>query len=249
MNNYKYVVVPIKFDFFNEKDKYQLNSLTKFLFNKYGFHALLEGEDYPDEMMNNRCLVLKSNVLRESSMFKTKLKVVLKDCNDNIVYSSPFGDSREKEYKDAYNEAIRKAFGFIKQLNYEYKPTEKVIVSNSSVVKEQDKTTEYEEVKKLKAEIENLKKKRLKEKSLESKPKIPVQVQISSSNLYAQPIENGFQLVDSSPKVVYKIKNTGLENVFLVEGKSAIIYKKDYKWVIEYYTSNKLKTEVLNIKF
>ena len=70
-----------------------------------------------------------------------------------------------------------------------------------------------------------------------------------SSVLYAQQIENGYQLVDSSPKVVYRIKNSGLNNVFLVEGKNAIVYKKGDSWVLEYYSENNLKQEALNIKF
>ena len=67
--------------------------------------------------------------------------------------------------------------------------------------------------------------------------------------MYAQEIENGFQLVDSSPKVVYKIKTTGLDNTFLVEDKDAIIYKKGDMWVLEYYSGSVLKQEELNIKF
>ena len=45
INNYKYVIVPSKFDFVKGKDKYQTSSLTKFLFNKYGFTAFLDDEE------------------------------------------------------------------------------------------------------------------------------------------------------------------------------------------------------------
>ena len=44
LNDYTYVVISEQFEFQNEKDKYQLNSLTKFLFNKYGFHAFFNAE-------------------------------------------------------------------------------------------------------------------------------------------------------------------------------------------------------------
>lgn len=44
LNGYKYVVVPEKFDFLKSEDLYQINSLTKFLLNKEGFVAFLEGE-------------------------------------------------------------------------------------------------------------------------------------------------------------------------------------------------------------
>ena len=67
--------------------------------------------------------------------------------------------------------------------------------------------------------------------------------------MYAQEIENGFQLVDSSPKVVYRIKSTGLSNTYIVEGKSAIVYKKGDDWVLEYYEGSVLKQDLLYIKF
>ena len=71
----------------------------------------------------------------------------------------------------------------------------------------------------------------------------------SSDVLYAQPIENGYQLVDSSPKVVYKIKKTSLDNVFLVEGLNGTLLNKNGQWVIEYYENGALKQKTLNIKF
>ena len=37
LNDYKYVLVPEKFDFLKSNDQYQLNSLTKFLLQKKGF--------------------------------------------------------------------------------------------------------------------------------------------------------------------------------------------------------------------
>ena len=72
---------------------------------------------------------------------------------------------------------------------------------------------------------------------------------VKSNILFAQPITNGYQLVDGTPKVIYKIKKTGMFNVFLVEGKQAIIYQLDANWIIEYYEQEQLKTQLLNIKF
>ena len=34
INNYKYIIVPKSYGFLGDEDKFQLNSLTKFLFNK-----------------------------------------------------------------------------------------------------------------------------------------------------------------------------------------------------------------------
>ena len=266
LNSYKYVIVPNKFDFLKEKDQYQLNSLTNFLFNKYGFEALMEGESYPEDLAKNRCLALRSDVIKDSGMFKTKLSIEIKDCNDQVVFTSEVGESREKEYKTAYNQALREAFKSIEALNYKYKPSDKV---TSLEVKETPAKNEVaQEIQQLKQEIQNLKKEKeaevvevektaVRTPVVKSEPR-PIEdvetiqegvEQVLSSVLYAQEIQNGFQLVDSSPKVVYRIKQTGANNVFIVENKSAIIYKKGDSWVLEYYLNDTLQQESLNIKF
>ena len=101
LNNYKYIIVPNKFDFLKEDNQYRMNELAQFLFDKYGFTALMEGSEYPEDLTLNRCLALRSNVLKESGMFKTRLKVILKDCNDRVVFTSNTGESREKEFEAA----------------------------------------------------------------------------------------------------------------------------------------------------
>jgi hypothetical protein len=271
LNSYKYVIVPNKYDFLKEKDQYQLNSLTQFLFNKYGFEALMEGSNYPEDLIRNRCLALKSDVLKDSGLFKTKLSLELKDCNDAVVYTSQAGESREKEYNKAYSEALREAFEELEALNYSYKPDSNIAVTNSQEVKVQNEVVK--EIQQLKAEIETLKQSKETQVSEKVEPKLEPKVnpvvevpsvevlvkqenklkegvkEMLSSVLYAQEIENGFQLVDSTPKVVYKIKSTGLDNVFLVEGQNATLYKKGDSWILEYYENNVLKQEELNIKF
>jgi hypothetical protein len=277
LNNYKYVIVPSKYDFLKDKDQYQLNSLTEFLFEKYGFDALIEGEKYPEDLIRNRCLALKSNIIKDSGMFKTKLAVELKDCNDQVVFTSLLGESREKEYSKAYNEALRNAFKSIDTLNYKYVPGASSMAEESKEVLANNEVEK--EIQQLKQEIESLKKE--KEVAVEnadttvgmvekvSEKEIPMELvptkeapvkELKSETatpdskeslgvLYAQEIENGFQLVDSTPKVVYRIKKTGIVDVFLVENKNATLYKKGADWVLEYYENNVLKQEVLNIKF
>ena len=266
LNDYKYIIVPNKFDFLKGKDQYQLNSLTQFLFNKYGFEAVMEGSNYPEDLIKNRCLALESDVLKDSGLFKTKLKVELKDCNDKVVFTSNFGESREKDFKTAYNLALRDAFKAFEAVNYKYEPTEKITALAAPEPETKKEVTQ--EIQQLKQEIEQLKKEKetkvvAVEKTVvktpvvkpepitvkQEKPKKETVIEGFSNVLYAQEIPNGFKLVDSSPKVLYRIKNTNLKDVFLVENESAIIYKKDNNWVIEYYIGSVLKQEELNIKF
>ncbi|WP_111309268.1 hypothetical protein [Confluentibacter sediminis] len=262
LNNYKYIIIPKKYDFLKQNDQYQLNSLTEFLFNKYGFVAFMEGEDYPDDLNANRCLALTSNALKDSSMFKTKLQIELKNCNGTVIYTTEVGESREKDYNKAYPEALRNAFKELQTINYKYIPVNNAPETVAKEVKNQNEVVN--QIEQLKAEIENLKKEKdvknieVLTTNPESKAEIVVENAIKDTKsiqegvqqvLYAQAVENGFQLVDSSPKVVYKIKNTSLKDVYLVEGKNATLYKKGDDWVLEYYENNVLKQEVLNIKF
>lgn len=266
LNDYKYVIVADKFDFLNEKDQYQLNSLTQFLFNKYGFETIMEGTTYPEDLIRNRCLALKSNVLKESGLFKSKLKVELKDCNDKIVYTSKVGESREKEYKTAYNFALRDAFKSFEVLNYKFKPRDNLTILATPETTAKSEVTQ--EIEQLKQEIQNLKKEKQVEVVKVEKPTVvtpvvkpePIAAKAEkafendviegfSDILYAQEIENGFQLVDSSPKVVYRIKKTGQANLFLVDGENAIIYKKGDTWIYELNTDEGIKQKELNIKF
>jgi hypothetical protein len=246
LNNYKYVIVPKKYDFLKEADQYSLNGLTKFLFEKYGFSTLMEGDNYPDDLIKNRCLALNSNVILDSGLFKTKLKVELEDCTDKVVFTSDIGESREKEFGKAYTEALRSAFISFEALSYKYEPKENKVSE-----------VEHQEFKK---ETETLSREKIAEVMPVAETAIAatavVETIINPSNntsvsniLYAQATLNGFQLVDSSPKVVYKIQKTGLSSVFLVDGKNGVLYEKDGNWVLEFYEDNILKQEILSIKF
>ncbi|WP_100616302.1 hypothetical protein [Confluentibacter citreus] len=257
LNNYKYVIIPKRYTFLKDNDQFKLNSLTVFLFNKYGFQAFMEGEGYPDDLNADKCLALNADLLKDSSMFKTKFQLELNNCEGLTVYTTKVGESREKDFDRAYSQALRNAFKELETINYKYVPNNKV---SQPVTKDNNNQTEVvKEIAQLKAEIENLKQEKETKVVISEtpKPSVPmgeVSKVISASDnvsgvLYAQAIDNGFQLVDSSPKVVYKIKNTSLENVFMVEGKNATLYKKDDNWIMEYYENNVLKQDVLNIKF
>jgi hypothetical protein len=123
LDSYKYVIVPSEYGFLGEPDKYKLNSMTVFLFEKYGFDAIMEGEPFPEDLKNNPCSALNADVHSDPGMFKlvTKVKVVLKDCNRQIVFESKEGRSRLKKYNFSYKQALRDAFSSIDALDYEYK--------------------------------------------------------------------------------------------------------------------------------
>ncbi len=139
LSDYSYVVVSEQFEFQNEKDKYQLNSLTKFLFNKYGFHAFFN-DDVPINVM--RCDGLWAEAEGTPGFIFTKVQIVLKDCHGDEVYRTQYGKSKVKDYKKAYYESVRKAFDEFIAMDVQQKEIEQFEIvkkentGNTSVKKE-----------------------------------------------------------------------------------------------------------------
>ena len=67
------MIVPEEYSFLDSSDQYQLNTMTKFFFAKYGFEAFVVGEQLPKELLSNGCMGLRAKVNKKSSMFITRL--------------------------------------------------------------------------------------------------------------------------------------------------------------------------------
>lgn len=106
MSDYSYIEVPEVYDFQDKKDEFQLNSITKFLFNKHGFHAYYS-KDLPNV---TKCDGLYADLETELGFIYTKIVIVIKDCNGVEVFRSAEGRSKLKEYSKTYNQALRNAF-------------------------------------------------------------------------------------------------------------------------------------------
>lgn len=217
VNDYKYALVPAKFNFLKHKDEYRLNTLTKMLMKKYGFDAYLESDEMPDDMVNSNCNKIYVDLIDGGNFINTKLKVVLKDCKGTVLYSSGEGKSKEKDYKMAYSEAVRSAFESFAALTYKYRP----------------KTTEVPAKNTVPQVVLN--------ESFED----------GSAVLFAQPISNGFQLVDNAPKVVMKIYKTSSGGSFVaVKGEQqGVLVLKDNDWFFEYYKDGNLVSQMVKVKF
>ena len=114
-SDYQYVIVPIKFDFLNEENKYQMNILSRVLLQDSGFKVFMDVEDRPENVQKNPCLALNFDLNELDFFLKKELQFVLKDCSGAIVYKSTVGESKLKNPKLAYNESLKKTFlGFFK---------------------------------------------------------------------------------------------------------------------------------------
>lgn len=74
---------------------------------------------------------------------------------------------------------------------------------------------------------------------------------VSEGILYAQELPNGFQLVDSTPKIQLKIFKSSMPNVYIAKADNhdGVVYLSDGKWFFEYHEGGEVVKEELNIKF
>lgn len=234
VNDYKYVVVPVKFNAFKKPDQYRLNSMTKSVLEKYGFTVFFDDASLPSELRNLSCSKLFADLEDDKGTFVTRLTIVLKDCSGNVLFKTEEGTSREKEYELAYNLAFRAAAKSFDQLQYSYSG-KGYELGKGQATPEPAKTASPAP-------------------ASSSAAATPTQASGSVTTLgtlYAQPIENGFQLVDSSPKVVLKIYKTSTPDVYMAEkgSRNGTFRKFGNSWVLEYYEAGKLVSETYEIKF
>lgn len=232
LDKYQYIIVLDKFGFLKTADEYQTSSLTKFLLKKKGFKVFLSNEKLPKEVIENRCLTLSANVKDESSMFYTKSIIEIKDCFNNVLYSSKIGKSRLKVYKKAYQEAIRNAYDTMEDFKYSYNP-------NLIVEDKKSKKLDTPVIITPKVIITPEVKKTTTKKAVSDAVNI----------LYAQPKKNGFQLVNMKPEVVFLVLKTNVKDVFVIKDKNGIFYKIGEKWGAEYYENNLLVKKEFEVKF
>ena len=231
INDYKAVIVPVEFDFLKSDNQYRLATVSKYNLNKAGFPAYYDNEPLSDENFD-RCNLLNFDVIKERSFLTTKLHVVFKDCFGKIIFQSETGVSKEKDFELAYKEALDKAFVSVYALRYTY--TAKDNVNSSPSAKAQAVT----EAVAVTVAVVNSDKAVNTEKA-------------SSTLLYAQATATGFQLVDSTPRVVMKVYITSTESSFIAEkdGNNGVLISKDGKWFFEYYKNGTLFSEKIDVKF
>jgi hypothetical protein len=221
LNDYKYAIVPSKFEFLKEKDQFRLNTLTKLLMEKYGFITYYDSDVLPNEVVESNCNKVYVDVKSNGNLFVTKLKVVLKDCKNAVVYTSIEGRSREKELQVAYNQALREAFSSFDKLEYKYS-------GNSNVNSNVNSKSNVNENSNSKSPLLN--------QMLFAKPLGPNLIQLLTNDT-------------DIPNLVLTISKTNNPSIFIVEEamRQGVVYKNNNEWIFDYYENEKLISEKLNI--
>lgn len=107
VSDYKYVSVPEKFETF--KEDYGLkNFFIKALAGKKYIVLPVIKDNWPAEAKSNFCNVVNADVINDKNLFKNKVIVQFKDCNNNLILESK-GGSKIKEYEEGLQDAIKEA--------------------------------------------------------------------------------------------------------------------------------------------
>ena len=217
LNDYKYAIVPSKFEFLKEKDQFRLNTLTKLLMEKYGFITYYDSDVLPNEVVESNCNKVYVDVKSNGNLFVTKLKVVLKDCKNAVVYTSIEGRSREKELQVAYNQALREAFSSFDKLEYKYSGNSNV--NSKSNVNENSNS-----------------KSPLLNQMLFAKPLGPNLIQLLTNDTD----------IPNLVLTISKTNNPSIFIVEEAM-RQGVVYKNNNEWIFDYYENEKLISEKLNI--
>ncbi|NEV94770.1 hypothetical protein G3567_11505 [Psychroflexus sp. YR1-1] len=120
LNAYEHVIIPMKFDFQNETNEYQLNILARVLLQEEGFKVFMDTEERPLQFMGNTCEALFLEVEDTSGFLNISVIFRLKDCYDTVLFESEKGQTKLKDFKDGYQKALRLAFSSLADQNYRY---------------------------------------------------------------------------------------------------------------------------------
>jgi hypothetical protein len=250
VNDYKGVIIPMKYDFLKTENQYRLQTITKLDLQKAGFQAFYVNEPLPAELYD-RCSLLYVDVKKENAFLVSKLYIVIKDCYGLIVFQSAIGKSREKEFETAYTDALNQAFISVYALNYKYNGNTN-FSPKSGIVSQSVTTTVapvavVPEVAITAVAVVPIPVIASKNESVEPK----ISENKSAGLLYAQPTSYGYQLIDSEPKVVIKVYKTSNPASYMATKGSVqgVLVSKDNQWFFEYYQNDKLISEKIEVKF
>ena len=247
---FKYVVVPAQFEAFKQANMHKTSTLVKYHLDQRGYPAVYD-LGRPDELKRAPCMAVYTQFLDDSNLFATRVRLRFVDCEGKIVFETKEGYSKEKEYQVAYKEVIEEAFTSFDGMNYSYSPPAEPETAAGGPAE-----TTQKEVSAAGQEPEH--------PAAQENPTAPATASVAmrpadaspsgaTELLYAQPIEGGYQLVDSRPEIRMLLmeSSSGKDSyVAVVDGASAgTVYREGDAWIHEYFKDGKVVRTPLNIKF
>lgn len=230
VSDYKYVSIPSELTDFKENRSFGLNRMLENSLKAKKYVVLPETKsNWPADASGNPCKVLSVDILDDKSMFRNKIILQFKNCNNQVVLTQK-GLSTIKEFEAGYQDALKQALT-------------KVSVSNPSAAIENIASTNPQETVSKSQETAN---------TLEVTKTNQVVSQnqtaakkYTNGNLNFQKIqiaEDQFILIDGRSSVPFAtFKSTAKKDVYRVKlgtGESTIGYYENGNIVIEMPKSN-----------
>ena len=128
------ILISSKFDFQKEKNSYNINNMLKAILTSNNYEVYFDDAVLPIEIAQNRCNALTGVLVDNSNLFLTKVKLQIKDCQNNLLFETAEVKSREKNIQDGFIEVIKLLSPEIKK----YKPAvfknKDVVVPSSEII-------------------------------------------------------------------------------------------------------------------
>ena len=128
------ILISSKFDFQKEKNSYNSNNMLKAILTSNNYEVYFDDAVLPIEIAQNRCNALTGVLVDNSNLFLTKVKLQVKDCQNNLLFETAEVKSREKNIQDGFIEVIKLLSPEIKK----YKPAvfknKDVVVPSSEII-------------------------------------------------------------------------------------------------------------------
>ncbi len=271
INKYQFVIVPEKFQEFQVENQHHTSTLLKALFSREGITTYYERQ-VPYELIGS-CKGLKVDLLDESSMLRTRAILVLKDCKGKEIFRTTQGDSREKDLRVGFRDAIEAAFKSIEALNYKYEQdttaqeTDEPVTLNfhndvksleesgDSAQSARNRAPDQAILQEASPEVQRYEDRSPKPSDYKSgAPEGSGKTESGEADpevWYAQSLPNGFQLVDSSPEIRLTLLETSMPEIYLAENETThgLVFKHQDRWCFEYYQDGEKMVQELHIKF
>lgn len=238
LDQYKYFIVPKRFDIFKEVNQYQSSTLVKYLLTKYGYKALYD-DAIPEELFLHKCRGVTVQLAENSSFLLTRVSAVFLDCKGREVYRTPEGSSKSKEFKEAYAESIQEALDVMAILKYEYVGADEEQASIPETPTEPFETEIEENKEEPAVEVLIASSEAIEETAGEAAEIAEPETEKAGEPLsWSEAInQNGYVLNHLETEETWVLMRTSDPAVFLAysQNKQGIAFKQSMGWKLEYY--------------
>ena len=234
LDQYRYFIVPKQFKAFNKPNEYKTSTLVKYLLINNGMEAAYE-DAQPADLIMNPCTGLYLDLIDYKKFLTTEVELVFKDCKGKEVFRTQKSKSSIKEFEEAYDDAIRKAFSQIEAMGYEYNggATDKAEIALDQTTSSPAAETKKEEI----------------IWKPEQARKMPPKIKANFKNDVATLDENklkafdegaSFRVENVKKETQFYISPTLVNDVYLIQGgkEQGIVFKKNGKWFMEVLNQN-----------